>query len=49
MRIPTRFLEHPVEAVIAGLLLLALLFISADPPISVQTAPANQVADSKKM
>jgi len=35
---------------IAGLLLLALLFVSADPPISVQTAPVSQqVADSQKM
>jgi hypothetical protein len=30
MRIPHRILEHPVEAAIAGLLLLALLFGSAD-------------------
>ena len=45
MRIPNRILEHPVEALIACLLLLALLFVSADPPISVQTAPVNQVAE----
>jgi hypothetical protein len=49
MRIPNRFIEHPWEAVIAGLLLLALLFISADPPVSVQTAPADRIADSQKM
>ena len=30
MRIPAAFLEHPIEAVIASLLLLALLFGSAD-------------------
>jgi hypothetical protein len=30
MRIPARILEHPVEALIAGVLLLALLFGSAD-------------------
>ena len=30
MRIPHRIIEHPVEAAIAGLLLLALLFGSAD-------------------
>ena len=30
MRIPNRFLEHPIEAVIASLLLLGLLFSSAD-------------------
>ena len=27
MRIPNRILEHPIEAVIASLLLLALLFV----------------------
>lgn len=31
LRVPARILEHPVESVIAGLLLLALLFVSADP------------------
>ena len=30
MRIPSRILEHPVEAAIASLLLLGLLFGSAD-------------------
>jgi hypothetical protein len=30
MRIPHRIIEHPVEAAIAGLLLLGLLFGSAD-------------------
>jgi hypothetical protein len=30
MRIPARILEHPVEALLAGMLLLALLFGSAD-------------------
>jgi hypothetical protein len=30
MRIPARILEHPVEAAIAGVLLLVLLFGSAD-------------------
>ena len=46
MRIPNRILEHPVEAVIASLLLLALLFVSSDPA----PAPhATQVADSQKM
>ena len=32
MRIPNRILEHPVEAAIASLLLLGLLFGSADLP-----------------
>jgi hypothetical protein len=31
MRLPAPILEHPVESAIAGLLLMALLFISADP------------------
>ena len=30
MRIPNRIMEHPIEAVIASLLLLGLLFSSAD-------------------
>jgi hypothetical protein len=30
MRIPQRIVEHPIEAAIAGLLLLGLLFGSAD-------------------
>ena len=30
MRIPHRIIEHPVEAAIGGLLLLGLLFGSAD-------------------
>jgi hypothetical protein len=47
MRIPQRIVEHPFEAAIAGLLLLGLLFGSADltpaakapqapPPIAAQ-------------
>jgi hypothetical protein len=30
MRIPNRIVEHPIEAAIASLLLLGLLFSSAD-------------------
>jgi len=30
MRIPARIIEHPVEALLAGALLLVLLFGSAD-------------------
>ena len=30
MRVPTFILEHPLESVVAGLLLLAMLFGSAD-------------------
>jgi hypothetical protein len=48
MRIPTLLLEHPVEAAIAGLLLLALLFVSADP--SSTNPPAGpQIANSQKI
>ena len=32
MRIPNRILEHPIEAAIAGLLLLTLLFGSSELP-----------------
>jgi hypothetical protein len=31
MRLPAPILEHPIESAIAGLLLVALLFVSADP------------------
>jgi hypothetical protein len=52
MRIPNRILEHPIEAAIASLLLLALLFVSGDPaPSSAAKAatPANQMASTQKM
>ena len=39
MRIPARILEHPVEAAIAGLLLLTLLFGSSE-------LPGNQAPDA---
>ena len=38
MRIPARIIEHPIEAAIAGLLLLALLFGSADFALRRQAA-----------
>jgi hypothetical protein len=38
MRIPNRVMEHPVEALIAGVLLLGLLFGSSD----FSTAKAGQ-------
>jgi hypothetical protein len=31
MRLPAPILEHPIESAIAGLLLAALLFVSAGP------------------
>ena len=42
MRLPAPILEHPIESAIAGLLLAALLFVSADPVPAgpVQTQPA---------
>jgi len=46
MRIPARLLEHPVEALIASILLLTLLVGPADfkpAPQSAETAP-NTVA-----
>lgn len=48
MRLPAPILEHPIESVIAGLLLVALLFVSADPktptaPLVKQTALAGKM------
>ena len=40
MRIPNRLIEHPIEAAIASLLLLGLLFGSAD------LSPAGKTPDS---
>jgi hypothetical protein len=37
MRLPRRIIEHPIEAAIAGLLLLGLLFGSADFTPSAKT------------
>ena len=44
MRIPTFILEHPVEGLIAGALLLALLFGSSDRPATQVSAPAQSHA-----
>ena len=41
MRIPARILEHPVEAVIASILLLTLLVGPADFKPSAETAPST--------
>jgi len=40
MRIPRRITEHPIEAAIAGLLLLGLLFGSADFTPSAKAPPS---------
>jgi len=45
MRLPAPILEHPIESEIAGMLLMALLFISADPdPVAPSTAAPSTVA-----
>jgi len=47
MRIPAPLVEHPVESVIAGLLLVALLFVTAGPePVSnpISTSGPQTVA-----
>jgi hypothetical protein len=46
MRIPNRILDHPIEAVIASLLLLGLLFSSADFNVSAKSpeTAANDMA-----
>jgi hypothetical protein len=49
MRLPAPLLEHPVEAAIAGLLLMALLFISADPDPVAAPALGGGTAVAQKM
>jgi hypothetical protein len=41
MRIPTFIIEHPVEGLIAGVLLLALLFGSSDRHAAEVARPAQ--------
>jgi hypothetical protein len=50
LRVPARIAEHPVESAIAGLLLLALLFVSADPgaPRTAGVQPAA-AADQNRL
>jgi hypothetical protein len=43
LRVPARILEHPVEAVVAAALLVALLFVSSYDPDSANTAPKTLV------
>jgi len=50
MRIPSFILEHPLESLIAGLLLLVLVFGSADRhAVEVAKAPlhAGQIASAR--
>jgi len=44
MRIPTFILEHPLEALIAGALLLVMVFGSADRHAAEVAAPREQLA-----
>ena len=44
MRIPSFILEHPAEALIAGVLLLVMVFGSADRHAAEVAGPAAQVA-----
>ena len=49
LKVPARIAEHPVESAIAGLLLLALLFVSTDPggPRPAAAQPGNAVAENR--
>ena len=51
MRIPNFILEHPLEGLIAGILLLVLLFGSSDRHAAeiAKTAPASQIVAADKM
>ena len=52
MRIPTFIVEHPLEGLIAGLLLFALLFGSADRHAAEVAAPAQshvEISAASKM
>jgi hypothetical protein len=44
MRLPQPIVEHPIESAIAGLLLAALLFVSAGPEPA--TAPVSHGAQT---
>lgn len=44
MRIPTFIIEHPIEGLVAGLLLLALLFGSSDRNAADVAQPAQSPA-----
>jgi len=49
MRIPHRIIEHPIEATIAGLLLLGLLFGSADLTSSAKAPPSPAPGTGQKL
>ena len=49
MRIPTFIHEHPLETLIAGLLLLTMLFGSADRHAAEVAAPGEQLAAASSL
>jgi len=49
MRIPSRIIEHPIEAAIASLLLLGLLFGSADFTSAAAPPGAPPAATAQKL
>ena len=49
MRIPVFILEHPLEGLIAGILLLVLLFGSTDRHAAELGTPQAQIASSQKL
>lgn len=49
MRIPNRLIEHPIEAAIASLLLLGLLFGSADLSSSAKPVDPGAAAMAQKL
>jgi hypothetical protein len=49
MRIPSRIVEHPIEAAIASLLLLGLLFGSTDFTASRTPPAASGAATAQKL
>jgi hypothetical protein len=44
MRLPAPLAEHPIESVIAGLLLMALLFVTGEPASSPLAKAPETVA-----
>ena len=49
MRIPNRIIEHPIEAAIASLLLLGLLFGSADFKSAAKASNSTPAATTQKL
>lgn len=45
MRLPAPIIEHPIESVIAGLLLMALLFVSAGQEPAADSRAPQAVAE----